>query len=67
MALKKTGVKYLYLFGKKVNRIVFEKIRISEKFWAGRRAAQKFSDKFFKIFPKMYAQKFSEDVCPKVF
>ena len=62
-----SGVKYLYLFGKKVNRIVFEKIRISEKFWAARSAAQKFSDKFFKIFPKMYAQKFSKNVCSKVF
>ena len=47
--------------------MVFEKIQITEKFWAARSAAQKFSDKFFKIFPKMYAQKFSEDVCPKVF
>ena len=61
------GVKYLYLFGKKVNRIVFEKNQISEKFWAARIAAQKFSNKFFKIFPKIYAQKFSENVCPKVF
>ena len=52
--LKKTGVKYLYLFGKKVNRMVFEKIRISEKFWAVRSAAQKFSNKFFKIFPKFF-------------
>ena len=62
-----SGLKYLYLFSKKVNRIVFEKIRISEKFWAAQSAAQKFSDKFFKIFPKIYAQKFSENVCPKVF
>ena len=33
------GVKYLYLFCKKVNGMVFEKIEISEKFLAARSAA----------------------------
>ena len=50
--------------------MVFAKIQISEKFWAARSAAQKFSDKFFKIYPEMYAQRFSDKffkIFPKMY
>ena len=46
------GVKYLYLFGKKVNGMVFQNWQISETF--GRREDVKYkSFEIFKLFPKM--------------